>query len=395
VSRPLQIYLDHHATTPIDPRVLEAMMPYLGERFGNAASREHDPGREAAKAVETAREQVAALIGADEREIVFTSGATESDNLAIKGLVEFHRAKRDHVVTVVTEHPAVLDSCRALERADRAGVFFLKVRADGLIDLDELRSALSDRTLLVSVMFANNEIGVIQDIPAIGALCRERGVFFHSDAAQAAGKVPVDVAAMSIDLLSLSAHKVYGPKGVGALYVRRRNPRVRLAPLLDGGGHEGGLRSGTLNVPGIVGFGAACEIARKEMAGEAARLGKLRDRLWEGLRSQLDHLTLNGHPERRLPGNLNVSFRFVESESLILALEGIAVSSGAACTTAKVEPSHVLKALGLPEDLARASVRFGLGRTTTEGEIDLVIERVVAAVRRLRRMSPLYPGTGR
>jgi len=373
VSQSKRIYLDHHATTPIDPRVL-------------------DPGREAAKAVETARGQIAELLGADEREIVFTSGATESDNLAIKGIVEFHRDKRDHVVTVVTEHPAVLDSCLALERAGRGTVTFLKVGADGLVNLDELRAAITDRTLLVSVMFANNEIGVIQDIPAIGALSREREVFFHSDAAQAAGKVPVDVESLLIDLLSLSAHKIYGPKGVGALYVRKRKPRVRLSPILDGGGHEGGLRSGTLNVPGIVGFGAACEVAHKEMADEAARIGKLRDRLWEGLRRDLDHLTLNGHPDRRLPGNLNVGFKFVESESLILSLGDIAVSSGAACTTAKVEPSHVLKALGLPEDVARASVRFGLGRTTTEQEIDVVIQRVVDAVRRLRKMSPLYPG---
>jgi len=392
VSRPDPIYLDHHATTPIDPRVLDAMMPYLREKFGNAASREHAWGREAAEAVEAARAQVAALIGADEREIVFTSGATESDNLAIKGVAEFHRERGDHLVTAVTEHPAVLDSCAALERAGRARVTRLPVDREGLVSLDALRKALTDKTLLVSIMFANNEIGVLQDIPAIGALCRERRVHFHTDAAQAAGKVPIDVATMPIDLLSLSAHKMYGPKGVGALYVRRRNPRVRLSPILDGGGHEGGLRSGTLNVPAIVGFGEACDLARKEMGEEAARLRTQRDRLWEGLKKDLDHVTLNGHAERRLPGNLNVSFKYVESESLILALEGIAVSSGAACTTAKVEPSHVLKALGLPEDLARSSVRFGLGRSTTPAEIDAVQKRVVDAVRKLRRMSPLYPG---
>jgi cysteine desulfurase len=392
VSRPNPIYLDHHATTPIDPRVLDAMMPYLREKFGNAASREHAWGREAAKAVEEARAQVAALIGADEREIVFTSGATESDNLAIKGVAEFHRERGDHLVTAVTEHPAILDSCAALERAGRARVTRLPVDREGLISLDALREALTDKTVLVSIMFANNEIGVLQDIPAIGSLCRERRVLFHTDAAQAAGKVPVDVGAMPIDLVSMSAHKMYGPKGVGALYVRRRNPRVRLTPILDGGGHEGGLRSGTLNVPAIVGFGAACEIARTEMGEEAGRLRKLRDRLWEGLSNDLDHVTLNGHAERRLPGNLNVSFKYVESESLILSLDGIAVSSGAACTTAKVEPSHVLKAIGLPEDLARASVRFGLGRSTTQAEIDTVRKRVVDAVRRLRKMSPLYPG---
>ncbi|HTF57577.1 MAG TPA: aminotransferase class V-fold PLP-dependent enzyme, partial [Planctomycetota bacterium] len=344
MSRTTPIYLDHHATTPIDPRVLDSMMPYLREKFGNAASREHAWGREAAEAVEAARARVAALIGADEREIVFTSGATESDNLAIKGAAEFHRERGDHLVTTVTEHPAVLDSCAALERAGRARVTRLPVDGEGLISLDALRKALTDKTVLVSIMFANNEIGVLQEIPAIGELCRERRVLFHTDAAQAAGKVPIDVRATPIDLLSMSAHKMYGPKGVGALYVRRRNPRVRLTPILDGGGHEGRLRSGTLNVPAIVGFGAACEIARKEMGDEAARLQTLRDRLWEGLRKDLDHVTLNGHPERRLPGNLNVSFKYVESESLILALEGIAVSSGAACTTAKVEPSHVLKA---------------------------------------------------
>jgi len=378
-----RIYLDHHATTPLDPRALEAMTPWLTEKFGNAASREHDFGREAADAVEVARVKVAALIGADESEIVFTSGATESDNLAIKG------SAVDRVVTVATEHPAVLDSCASIERAGRAQVVRIKVTPDGLINLDEVKRELRDRTL-VSVMFANNEIGVIQDIPAIGALCKERGAIFHSDAAQAAGKVPIDVRAMDIHLLSISAHKLYGLKGIGALYVRKRSPRVKLTPLIDGGGHEHGLRSGTLNVPGIVGFGAACELARTEMKSEAERLKKLRDRLWNGLRSRLDQVTLNGHPEKRLPGNLNVSFKHVESESLMVALEGIALSSGAACTTAKAEPSHVLRALGLPEDLARASIRFGLGRGTTQDEIDTVIERVASAVVKLRKLSPLY-----
>jgi cysteine desulfurase len=379
----VKIYLDHHATTPLDPRVFEAMKPWFLEKFGNAASREHAFGREAADAVAAARAQVAALINADESEIVFTSGATESDNLAIKGPAV------DRIVTVATEHPAVLDSCAAVERAGKAQVVRLKVSPDGLIDLDELKRELRDRTL-VSVMFANNEIGVIQDIPAIGALCKERGAIFHTDAAQAAGKVPIDVRAMDIHLLSLSAHKIYGPKGVGALYVRKLSPRVKLQPMMDGGGHEGGLRSGTLNVPAIVGFGAACELARTEMKDEANRLKSLRDRLWEGLRSRLDLVTLNGHAERRLPGNLNVSFKYVESEGLMTALDGIAVSSGAACTTVKAEPSHVLRALGLPEDLARASIRFGLGRGTTTAEIDEVIDRVASAVRKLRELSPLY-----
>jgi cysteine desulfurase len=382
-----RIYLDHHATTPIDPRVFKAMKPYLEERFGNAASREHDFGREAADAVEAARAQVAALIGCDPAEIVFTSGATESDNLAIKGLGR--KDARDTIVTAATEHPAVLDSCSAVERAGNLKVVRLKVGPDGLMAARDLKSAVNECTLLVSVMFANNEIGVIQDIPAIGALCKERGALFHTDAAQAAGKVPIDVRAMDIHLLSISAHKLYGPKGIGALYVRKRNPRVKLQPLIDGGGHEGGRRSGTLNVPAIVGFGAACEIARAGMKAEAARLKKLRNRLWEGM-SRLDQVTLNGHPEKRLPGNLNVSFKYVESESLMVALDGIAVSSGAACTTTKAEPSHVLRALGLPEDLARASVRFGLGRFTTAEEIDTVIARVVSAVEKLRKLSPLY-----
>ena len=375
-----RIYLDHHATTPLDPRVFEAMKPFLLEKFGNAAS-VHEFGREAASAVAAARAQVAALINADESEIVFTSGATESDNLAIKG------AGVDRIVTVATEHPAVLDSCAASGRE----VVQLKVASNGLLSMDDLEREVRERTL-VSVMFANNEIGVIQDIPAIGALCKGRGAIFHSDAAQAAGKVPIDVRSMDIHLLSLSAHKLYGPKGVGALYVRKRNPRVKLKPLIDGGGHEGGLRSGTLNVPGIVGFGAACELADKEMKTEAQRLADLRNRLWKGLQSRLDLVTLNGHPDRRLPGNLNVSFKHVESESLMVALAGIAVSSGAACTTAKAEPSHVLRAIGLPEDLARASIRFGLGRSTTAEEIDTVLDRVVDSVKKLRKLSPLYKG---
>ncbi|MBI4566343.1 MAG: IscS subfamily cysteine desulfurase [Planctomycetes bacterium] len=385
-----RIYLDHHATTPIDPRVLDAMMPYLRDRFGNAASRTHAFGREAHDAVEAARTQVAALIGAQPEEIVFTSGATESDNLAIKGVMDAYRSKGDHVVTVATEHKAVLDPCRALERDGRAMVTYLLVDSDGLLDPDRLRSAITDRTVLVSVMAANNEIGVLQDIAAIGAICRERGVLFHADAAQAAGKIPIDVNAMNVGLASLSAHKMYGPKGIGAVYIRR-HPRVKLVPMMDGGGHEGGLRSGTLNVPAIVGFGRACEISGQEMADESKRLLALRERLWGGL-SRLDRVRLNGHPTRRLPGNLNVSFEFVESESLIEALPDIAVSSTAACTTATPEPSHVLRAIGLPEPLALGAIRFGLGRFTTEAEIDTVIERITAEVVRLRGKSPLYAG---
>ena len=385
----VRIYLDHHATTPLDPRVFEAMKPWLLEKFGNAASREHAYGREAADAVAAARAQVAALINADESEIVFTSGATESDNLAIKGVA------CDSIVTSVTEHPAVLDSCAAVERARGTRVIRLKVGSDGLVDLPNLECEINGRTL-VSIMFANNEIGVIQDIPAIGEICKEHQAIFHTDAAQAAGKVPIDVRAMNIHLLSMSAHKMHGPKGVGALYVRKLNPRVKLEPLLDGGGHERGLRSGTLNVPGIVGFGAACELARTGMKAEAERVRKLRDRLWDGLRKNLDLVTLNGHPKRRLPGNLNVSFKYVESEGLMTALEGIAVSSGAACTTVKAEPSHVLRAIGLPEDLARGSIRFGLGRGTTAEEIEEVIDRVTGAVRKLRELSPLYrPANGK
>jgi cysteine desulfurase len=397
------IYMDNHATTPVDPRVLEAMLPHFSEAFGNAASRSHGFGWEAEKAVETGREQIAALIRAKPKDIVFTSGATESDNLAIKGVVEFYRDKGNHVVTAATEHKAVLDTCKALERKGLAAVTYLPVDRDGLVDPDDVRRAITDRTVLVSIMYANNEIGTIQPIAEIGRVARERGVLFHTDATQGVGKLPVDVDAMHVDLLSMSAHKMYGPKGIGALYVRAKSPRVRLTPIIDGGGHERGMRSGTLNVPGIVGFGKACELCREGMADEAQRVLRLRERLREGLFAQLDEIYLNGHPVHRLPGNLNVSFAYVEGESLLMGLNGsthpiavaetappIAVSSGSACTSATLEPSYVLKALGVGDDLAHTSIRFGLGRFNTEEDVDYVIERVVSEVRRLRDLSPLY-----
>ncbi len=386
-----RIYLDCHATTPVDPRVLEAMLPYFTEKFGNPASRIHAFGREAHEAVERARAEVAALLGADPSEIVFTSGATESDNLAIKGVLEACRDKGDHIVTVATEHPAVLETCRALERAGRARVTYLPVRRDGLLDLDRLREAITDRTVLVSVMYAHNEIGVLQPVEEIGRICRERGVFFHSDLAQAAGKVPVDVEAMRIDLASLSAHKMYGPKGVGALYVRRRRPRVKLVPLLDGGGHEDGRRSGTVPVPLVVGFGRACALAAREMPEEAPRVLALRERLRRLIFENLDHVYVNGSLERRLPGNLNVSFAYVDGESLVLSLGEVAVSTGSACASAKLEPPYVLAALGVDEPLARSSIRFGLGRFTTAAEVDRTWELLREAVARLRALSPLYP----
>ncbi len=377
----MTIYLDNHATTPCDPRVVEAMLPYFTEKYGNSASKTHSFGTEAADAVEKARAQVAALIGADPAEIVFTSGATESDNLAIQGIA-------GEVVTVATEHKAVLDTCKATH----ANTTVLGVDADGLVRLDELQKAITDRTTLVSVMAANNEIGVIQPIAEIGKICVQRGVVFHTDAAQAAGKIPLDVRTMDIHLLSLTAHKMYGPKGVGALYVRRRGPRVKLTPMMHGGGHEHGLRSGTLAVPLIVGFGRAAEIAADEMAGQASGLLALRERLRIGLFERLDHVRLNGHAEKRLPGNLHVSIAYVEIEGVLQAMPDIAVSSSAACTTATLQPSHVLRALGLSEDLAHNSIRFGIGRFNTMGEIDITLERVEKAVKRLRQLSPAYPG---
>ena len=384
------VYMDNHATTPMDPRVLEAMLPYFTEKFGNAASRNHQFGWDAEAAVDRAREQIARLINAKSKEIIFTNGATESDNLALKGIVEFYKDKGTHVITAVTEHKAILDTCKALERAGKAQVTYLAVDNYGGIDLDDLRKAITDKTVLISLMYANNEIGSIHPLREIGKLAKEKGIVFHSDATQGVGKIPVDVEAMGIDLMSLSAHKIYGPKGCGALYVRSKGPRVRLTPQIDGGGHERGMRSGTLNVPGIVGLGKACELSGAEMETEAGRTIELRERLRKGLFDQLDEVYLNGHATNRLPGNLNVSFAFVEGESLLMGLKDIAVSSGSACTSATLEPSYVLKALGVGDDLAHTSIRFGLGRFNTAEEVDYVIERVVHEVRRLRDMSPLY-----
>ncbi len=384
------VYMDNHATTPVDPRVLEAMLPYFTEHFGNAASRNHQFGWEAEAAVDRAREQISRLINAKPKEIIFTSGATESDNLAIKGALEFYKDQGNHVITAVTEHKAVLDTCKALERTGKAQVTYLRVDEHGLIDPDDVRRAITDKTILISIMHANNEIGTIHPLREISKLAKEKGIFFHSDATQGVGKIPVDVEAMGIDLMSLTAHKIYGPKGCGALYVRSKGPRVRLTPMMDGGGHERGMRSGTLNVPGIVGFGKACEIAGAEMATEAPRVQRLRERLRQGILEQLDEVYLNGHPDQRLPGNLNLSFAFVEGESLLMGLKDVAVSSGSACTSATLEPSYVLKALGVGEDLAHTSIRFGLGRFNTPEEVEYVIERIVHEVRRLRDMSPLY-----
>lgn len=383
------IYLDYHATTPVDERVLEAMLPYFREHFGNAASRNHSFGWVAEEAVEKARKQVASLINASPKEIVFTSGATESNNLAIKGVAEMYAEKGDHIITAATEHKSVLDTCKRLEKRGFR-VTYLPVRPDGLIDLDQLRDSITDRTILVSIMYGNNEIGTIQDIRAIGQICHEKGVLFHTDGTQAAGKIPVDVIADNIDLMSLSAHKMYGPKGVGALYVRRKNPRVQLVAQIDGGGHERGMRSGTLNVPGIVGFGKAAELCQQLMPEEMPRLQRLRDRLKDGILAQLDEVYINGTMERRLPHNLNMSFAYVEGESLLMGINDIAVSSGSACTSATLEPSYVLKALGAGDDLAHSSIRFGLGRFTTEEEIDYTIGKVVEVVKKLRELSPLY-----
>ncbi len=389
VGLKLPIYMDNHATTPLDPRVLEAMMPYLTDKFGNAASRNHAFGWAAEEAVETARQQVANLIGATAKEIIFTSGATESDNLAIKGVAEMYREKGNHIITAVTEHKAVLDTCKRMEKHGYR-VTYLPVRKDGLIDLEDLKRAIDDKTILVTIMAANNEIGVLQPIVEIGKLCRERGVIFHTDAVQAVGKVPIDVNKMNIDLASISAHKIYGPKGVGALYVRRKNPRVQVAPIIDGGGHERGMRSGTLNVPGIVGLGKACDIAVQEMAEESKRLTALRNRLKDRIMGELDEVYVNGSTEHRLPGNLNISFAYVEGESLLMGINDVAVSSGSACTSATLEPSYVLKALGTGDELAHSSIRFGLGRFNTEAEVDYVAGRVIETVKRLRELSPLY-----
>jgi len=381
--------MDYHATTPMDPRVLEAMLPYFTEKFGNAASRNHVFGHVAEAAVDEARETIAQAIGAEAKNIVFTSGATESDNAAIKGVAEFYRERGNHIITQATEHKAVLDTCKELERRGFE-VTYLPVDRYGVVNMEELQKAITEKTILITIMTANNEVGTIQPITQIGALAKERGVVFHTDAAQAMGKLPINVDEMGIDLLSMSAHKIYGPKGIGALYVRGRNPRVRISPQMHGGGHERGMRSGTLNVPGIVGFAKAVEIAVEHMSEEQARVKALRDRLQEAITSNLDEVYLNGHPSERLAGNLNMSFAYVEGESLLMGLSEIALSSGSACTSATLEPSYVLKALGVDEELAHTSLRFGLGRFTTEEEVDYTARRVVEEVNRLREMSPLY-----
>ncbi len=385
----LPIYLDYHATTPADPRVVQAMLPYFTEHFGNSASRNHPFGWEAEEAVEKARKQIADLIGANPKEIVFTSGATESNNLAIKGVAEMYREKGNHIITAVTEHKAVIDTCKHLEK-EGCRVTYLPVQKNGLISLDDLKAAITDKTILISIMTANNEIGVIQPIAEIGAIAKAKGILFHTDAVQAVGKIPFNVNDLKVDLASITAHKMYGPKGVGALYVRRRNPRVLLSAQIEGGGHERGMRSGTLNVPGIVGFGKAAELCKQEMAADTERLMGLRDRLNKRLHDGLDEIYINGSVEHRLPHSLNISFAYVEGESLLMGINDVAVSSGSACTSASLEPSYVLKALGAGDDLAHSSIRFGLGRWTTTEEVDYVADKLITVVTRLREMSPLY-----
>jgi cysteine desulfurase len=383
------IYMDNNSTTRVDPRVVEAMLPYFTEKYGNAASRSHSFGWDAEKAVETAREQIANLIGAGAKEIIFTSGATESDNLALKGVAQMYKKKGNHIITQATEHKAILDTCKRLEK-EGFQVTYLPVDKVGQVSADQIRAAMTDKTILVSIMAANNEIGTLQPIKAIGKLCKEKGILFHTDAVQSVGKVPINVEEMGIDLLSLSGHKMYAPKGIGALYVRKKDPRVRLEPQIDGGGHERGMRSGTLPVPSIVGLGLACEIAKNELPEEAKRLYRLRERLRKGIMDQLADSYLNGHPDERLPGNANISFAYVEGEGLMMGIKDVAVSSGSACTSASLEPSYVLRALGVGDELAHSSIRFGLGRFTTEEEVDYVIGHVIHEVNRLREMSPLY-----
>jgi cysteine desulfurase len=386
----IPIYMDYHATTPVDPRVLDAMLPYFNQKFGNAASRSHAFGWTAEEAVSQAREKIAALIGAQNpKEIVFTSGATESDNLAIKGVAEFYKDKGNHIITTVIEHKAVLDTCKRLEKEGYT-VTYLGVGKDGLVSADDVAKAITDKTILVSVMLANNEVGTVQPLAEIGKITRAKGVLLHSDAVQGVGKTPFDVEKMNVDLASLTAHKIYGPKGIGALYVRRSKPRVRITAQMDGGGHEFGSRSGTLNVPAIVGFGRAAEILREEGAAENKRILGLRERLRGRLQSELDSVQLNGSLEHRLPGNLNVSFAFVEGEAMLMAMKEVAVSSGSACTSASLEPSYVLHAMGVGDDLAHSSIRFGIGRFNTEEEIDYVADLVIKKVKKLRDMSPLY-----
>jgi len=384
------LYLDSHSTTPVDPRVMEAMLPYFTEKFGNAASRNHAFGWEAEEAVENARKQIARLIHADPKELVFTSGATESDNLALKGVLEMYHEKGDHIITSSTEHRAVLDTAKSLEAKRGVKVTYLPVDKTGMVNPEDVRNAITDKTVLISIMLANNEIGTINPVKEIGKIAKEKGILFHCDATQGVGKIPVDVNEMGIDLMSFTAHKIYGPKGIGALYVRKKGPRVRIAPMIDGGGHERGMRSGTLAVPLIVGFGKACEICEQEMATESVRLAALRDRLQNGILKGLDEVYLNGHPTQRLPQNLNLSFAYVEGESLLMGLKEIALSSGSACTSATLEPSYVLRALGVGSDLAHSSIRFGLGRFNTEEEVDYTIKRIIQVVTKLREMSPLY-----
>ncbi len=384
----LPVYMDYQATTPMDPRVFEAMKPYFMEKFGNPHSRGHAYGWEAEAATENARQQVADLIGANEKEIIFTSGATESNNLAIKGIAHFYKDKKDHIITVVTEHKCVLDTCRHLE-LEGFKVTYLPVGTNGLVDLAELEAAITEKTALVSVMAVNNEIGVIQPLKEIGAICRKKGTFFHTDAAQGVGKIPLNVEEMNIDLMSISGHKFYGPKGIGALYIRRR-PRVRIEALINGGGQERGLRSGTLPTPLVVGFGEAASIARKEMASENERLHYLFNKLYKGIVESVPEVYLNGDKEKRIPGNLNLSFAYIEGESMIMAIKDLAVSSGSACTSASLEPSYVLRSIGVGEELAHTSIRFGIGRFTTDEEVDFAIEQVTKSVDKLRAMSPLW-----
>ncbi|GJL60112.1 MAG: cysteine desulfurase IscS [Nitrospirales bacterium] len=385
----LPIYLDNHSTTPCDPRVLEMMLPYFTEKFGNAASRNHSFGWEAEEAVEVARKQMAHLIHADAKEIIFTSGATESDNLALQGVVEMYREKGNHIITSSTEHRAVIDTAKYLEKKG-VKVTFLPVDKAGMVSPDDVRNAITDQTILISIMMANNEIGTINPVAAIGKVAKEKGVLFHCDATQGVGKIPVNVQEMGIDLMSFTAHKIYGPKGVGALYVRRKAPRVRLEAMMYGGGHERGMRSGTLAVPLIVGFGKACELCEQEMSTESVRMAKMRDRLQEGIMGSMDEVYLNGHPTERLPNNLNISFAYVEGEALLMGVKEIALSSGSACTSATLEPSYVLRALGVGSDLAHSSIRFGLGRFNTDEEVEYTIDRMIKAVTHLREMSPLY-----
>jgi cysteine desulfurase len=385
----LPIYMDYHATTPMDPRVFEAMKPYFLQTFGNAASRNHSFGWEAEEAVEKSRKQIASLIGATAKEIVFTSGATESNNLALKGVAEMYAEKGNHIITAATEHKAILDTCKRLEKHG-VRVTYLPVQTNGLVDLEQLQAAITDKTILISIMYANNEIGVIQPIAELGKIAKSKGVLLHTDATQAVGKVPVNVIKDNIDLMSMSGHKMYGPKGVGALYVRRKSPRVQITAQMDGGGHERGMRSGTLNVPGIVGLGEACALCQAEMPEESKRMAFLRDKLRDKLQSELDETYINGTMEHHLPSNLNISFAYVEGESLLMGINDIAVSSGSACTSATLEPSYVLKALGAGDDLAHSSIRFGLGRFNTEEEVDYVAAKVIDVVKKLRELSPLY-----